>query len=92
MDLKVAASYAPVLTSGPMTGVAFDSAVNLQVLPKRVLSLELLVTVGPNAANRVLVCVHNRVHFELILAVSGVLTSGPFAAERGLRVYNRVLS
>lgn len=79
MNLKIAGSDAPILTSGPMTAVFLKAFVNENVLSHIVLSLEPLVTVGPNAGYVVLCAMTGGVTVQSRLAPSLVLTSGPIA-------------
>ena len=79
MKLKFSGSNAPIVTSGPMTGVRFHPLMNLQLFPHYFGSLKPFVTLGPNAGNGVLIGVDCHVIGKELLTSGAVLTTRPFA-------------
>ena len=82
MDLQVLGGDAPVLTSGPMTGVPFVVQVILHVLLEFVLHFESLVTTRPIAGERSLRAVDlSTVRLQVVFGARTVLTSGPITGK-----------
>ena len=77
MNPKIAGSYAPILTSGPMTDVSLLLFVCQKMFSQITPILELLVTVGPNARHIGRGVVNSLMQMKTVSTSTLILTSGP---------------